>query len=414
VRPSARLGEAAALCVVFGVAIGVRLAKLGTVPRIITADETDNLQTAYHILTGTGPGIFGFDWKPAPIFSLYPLAWTVRIFGDSVTGFRLFPVITSLLTMVLFYVVARRAMRAPAALGALLLLGTNLWFLHFSRTAWENGNAALFAIGACWTTTRAIETGRRRWWVLAGVFVALGAYGYFTGRFIFVAVVLTAAFAVAFRQADWRPTVVGLGVAGVIAAALFAPMAKSIADDWHAFNRRTRNVSVFDTQEPYYGDTNGWIIAAKNVPRNLRGFILQDGSQVGRGLWTRYNPPHRAPLDLGSAALLWCGLVAGALRWRKTYGWWTFFAPLFIAQVFSRGTPDLARGVLIAPFYFLFIGVAFDELLRVASGRIARALVWSGLIAAITYLSVTNVRDYFSWQTSAVAESYRMPGVDYC
>src|SRR3990170_2584709 len=80
-------GAALAVCVV------VRVAKLGSLPRMITADEADNLQTAYHIIAGTGPGFFDFDWKPAPIFSLYPLAWAIQLFGDTVSDFRMFPVI---------------------------------------------------------------------------------------------------------------------------------------------------------------------------------------------------------------------------------------------------------------------------------------------------------------------------------
>lgn len=86
--------EAGAFVGVLTLAVLVRVVRLGSIPRMITADETDNLQVAYKIIEGTGPGIFGFDWKPAPIFSLYPLAWSVQLFGDT----------------------ARESMRAPAAL----------------------------------------------------------------------------------------------------------------------------------------------------------------------------------------------------------------------------------------------------------------------------------------------------------
>ena len=412
--------EAAAALLIFATAIALRVTKLGSIPKIVTADEADNLQTAFHIMQGTGPGFFGFDWKPAPIFSLYPLAWTMQIFGDSISDFRLFPVILSLLTIIAFYLLARRSLGPFAALAALALLSTNLYFLHFSRTAWDNMNAALFAVGACYATQRALEQrggwGWAAWWTASGIFITFGLYGYFTGRFIFVAVMLMTVTAVALRVAPWRQAFGGLLLAGVVSAALFAPMAVEIADEWDYFNRRTNNVSVFEVPEsqPYEGDTNGWVIAAKNVVRNYQAFVLQDGSEITRGIWPRYSPQHRAPLDFISTHLFWGGLIVGAIRFRKTYGWWAFFAPLFIAESFSTGTPDLARGLLFAPFYFLFIGLLFDEalkLLKTPADRYTAALAIASLVA---FIGVVNVADYFEWQDDPGTQLARMPGVDPC
>ena len=407
--------EALAFAVIFAVCIAVRLWHLGTVPRIITADETDNLQVAYKIIKGTGPGVFGFDWKPAPIFSLYPLAWSIQTFGDSVVAFRMFPVILSLLTIVMFYVVARESMGARAALLAMALLGTNLWFLSFSRTAWENTNAALFALGACWCTQRAIKTGRYDWWVRAGVFVAFGFYGYFTGRFIFIPVGMMAGLAIVLRQAPWRRTFFGLGLAAIVSAVLFAPQARRIYNDWDHFNSRTKNVSVFNSgKEPYEGRTNGWEIAGINLQRNIRGFIFFDKTEVGRGLWARYNPDFRPPLDLIAGPLFLAGLITGLWRWRKTYGWFTFFVPLFVAEVFSKGTPDLARGILFAPFYFLFIGLLFEELLNRIEPRRTRIIGSVAAAALVAFIGFSNVYDYFSWQRRDPTQNARLPGVDAC
>jgi 4-amino-4-deoxy-L-arabinose transferase-like glycosyltransferase len=414
--PAAYRLEALAFLAVFAVCAGVRLWRLGTIPRIVTADENDNLQTAYRIIIGTGPGFFGFDWKPAPIFSLYPLAWTIQLFGDSVAAFRLFPVVLSLLTILMFYAVARSAMGARAALLAMLLFGTNLWFLNFSRTAWENTNASLFALGACWCTQRAIQTRRYRWWVPAGVFVAFGLYGYFTGRFIFISVGMMAFLAIALRQAPWRRTLLGLGIAAVVSAVLFAPMALKIHDDWHRFNSRTRDVFVFhNPRGPYEGHTNGWVIAGINLQRNVRGLILQDKDEVDRARQAaRYSPRRRPPLDLIAGPLFLAGLMVGLWRWRTTYGWFTFFVPLFIAEVFSKGTPDLARAVIIAPFYFLFIGLLFEELLHRFEPWRTRMAASLAAAALVAWVAAFNVYDYFSWQDRDATQNARLPGVQLC
>ncbi|MEX2159251.1 MAG: glycosyltransferase family 39 protein [Dehalococcoidia bacterium] len=412
--------EVVAVLLVFAMAVALRVIKLSTIPKIVTADEADNLQVAYHIMHGTGPGFFGFDWKPAPIFSLYPFAWTMQIFGDSISDFRLFPVILSLFTIIAFYFLARRSMGPFAALAALALLSTNLYFLHFSRTAWDNMNAALFAVGACYATQRALEERSgwawAGWWTASGVFVAFGLYGYFTGRFIFVAVMLMTVTAVALRIAPWRQAFGGLMLASVVSAALFAPMAVKIYDNWDYFNQRTKSISVFEVHEdePYEGDTDGWVIAAKNVVRNYKGFVLQDGSEMTRGIWPRYNPEHRAPLDFISTHLFWGGLIVGAIRFRKTYGWWAFFAPLFIAESFSVGTPDLARGLLFAPFYFLFIGLLFDEALKLVKARADRYTAALAIASLVAFIGTVNVTDYFEWQNEPGAQIARMPGIDPC
>jgi hypothetical protein len=133
-----------------------------------------------------------------------------------------------------------------------------------------------------------------------------------------------------------------------------------------------------------------------------------------RGLWVRYTPVDRPPLDFVAAHLFWAGLVIAAFRWRRTYGWFTFFVPLFVPQVFSRGTPDLARAIVFAPFYFLFIGMTFDELLSAVKRMPARAVVYAAIAAAMLWVSITNVRDYFQWQERVGTQAGRLPAIDVC
>jgi 4-amino-4-deoxy-L-arabinose transferase-like glycosyltransferase len=410
--------EVAAFVSIFAVAIVIRLWRLGSIPRVIMGDESDNVQVAYKIIAGTGPGIFGFDWKPAPIFSMYPLAWTIQVFGDSVSDFRMFPVILSLLVLIAFYAVARESMGAPAALLAFGLLATNLWFLHFSRTAWENSNAALFALGACWAVTRAVKTGSQWFWAIAGVFTAFGLYGYFAGRFIFLSVGVIAFLAIALRLAPWRRTLIGLAIAAGVCTVLFAPMAYNIARDWDFFNTRTTNASIFHEvpgAQEFPQDETGWRVAWHNVKQNYEGLILLDGDAMGVGLWQRYTPPGRAPLGFIASHLFWAGLVVGAvLRRRDTYAWWPFFVPLAIAQIFSRGTPDLARAMIFAPFYFLFIGIALDEGIRRLRTVPRQAIAIAAAAIVVAAIGISDVNRYFDWQRQTGTQASRFPGIEVC
>jgi 4-amino-4-deoxy-L-arabinose transferase-like glycosyltransferase len=401
------------LAVVLLALLALRTYRLGTVPLVVTADELDNLQVAYRLLAGTGPGTFGLDWKAAPVLSLYPLAWSVQAFGDGVAAFRMFAAVQSMAVLVMTYVLARRSMSEFAALLAVTMLGTNLWFLHFSRTAWENSNAALFAVCACWAVGRALESQSIDWWGRAGLFSAAGMYGYFSGRTIPVAVAIVVLGAVLLRQVAWKPALGGLAFAGAITALLFLPQAVTIARDWDHFNRRTEAVSIFNG-DPYEGERGTFAIARLNLERNYRAFILQDPGEMQRGLWARYNPARRPPLDFATAHLFWAGLLVAAWRWRATLTWWPFFVPLALAEVLSRGTPDLARGIVFAPFYFLFCAFALDQLLERVRGLAWRALTVTAIAAFVSITGYMNVTGYFDWQDEPRVQVARFPGVDAC
>jgi hypothetical protein len=257
--------------------------------------------------------------------------------------------------------------------------------------------------------------------VATGVFTAFGLYGYFSGRFIFIAVALVAGLAIALRQAPWRRTLLGLGVAAAVSAILFAPMAVKIARHWDFFNNRTQAVSIFTeipdaanatTEE---GRLQGWPLAWYNAKRNFRGLVLLDSGVVDSGIWIRYTPSERPPLDRIAGALFWAGLViAATVRRRDAYAWWPFFVPLVIVEVFSRGTPDLARGIIFAPFYFLFIGLTFDEGFRRLRGWPLKAAGVGVAVAMVTWVSTAEVREYFDWQSRNFTQGGRLPGIDIC
>ena len=154
------------LVMIAGLALGVRLAELSVIPANVSSDELDNVQTAYRILEGTGPGFFGLDWKPSPAYSTHLLAGSMKLFGMSIEGLRLPSVLLSTLALLPFYFLARQVISRPASLLATLLLATNLWYLHFSRSGLENVHGAFYATAAALSLALALQ---RRSWLLYGL-----------------------------------------------------------------------------------------------------------------------------------------------------------------------------------------------------------------------------------------------------
>ena len=83
---------------------------------------------------------------------------------------------------------------------------------------------------------------------------------------------------------------------------------------------------------------------------------------------------------------------------------------LFPVQVLSNATPDGARAVGAAPFFYLFIAVAFQWLwdLRPSQRWLAGSAI-TGAVAVIAYLNLTG---YFDWMALPETAAVRQPAVE--
>jgi len=407
------------LLIVLAVALVVRLVRLGTVPVNLTADEADFFQNIYHILAGKGPGLFGFDWTPSPALGVYFMAGTVKVFSSSMFGIRMASVLLSVATLVPFFFLARERLSYLASLLATLLLATNLWFLHFSRTAWTNMNGDLFAAGGALMLTLAIRKGRYYYYAGAGAFAALGVYGYFSTRLLPLFFLAYLPFALFLNRGHRTRILKGYAVLAITCFLVFLPQIKPVVDKWDQFNNRADVTSIFNQKKPYLGESDTGQILLRQARWSAQAFVLaENGAFLHHGsLWVRYIPPDRGLLDPFARGLFLLGLLVAAWRWRETALWWVMFlGPVFTVQVFSSGTPDMARGLIVAPFMFLFVGQGIDLLLSIArpvAARIRGAYIAVALVlaSAASLSAVTEARAYFDWMNDPAAIAGRQPAV---
>lgn len=401
--PAAWRAEALPLALLLGLALVVRLAALGTMPGNVTADEADNLQYAFHVRAGTGAGLFGFDWKPAPMFSVWLMAQVMQVAGWTVFGTRLTSAVLSVAALVPFYLLARRQVSQPAALAATALLATNLWYLNFSRSGWENVHVALYSSGAAWCALRGAESGRWRYWIGAGAFCALGLYGYFAGRFVVVAALAFLPLTLLQHRAAWRRVLAGYGLMLGVAALLFLPQANTIRQNWARFAGRTDTVYILrDARTPEQARE----ILAQQALVVARAFLLFDPNL---GYNSRYNAPNQGMLDPITTGLYLVGLVASVRRWRDTALWWSFvLLGIGAIQLLARGAPDGARAVGFAPFLFLFAALGLHTLTARLPAAAVRPLV--GLLAL--GLAAYHLNGYAAWVSRPETLNARRPAVE--
>lgn len=406
-----------AMLIVLAVALAVRLYRLDTVPGNLTADETDFFREVYRVLEGNAPGWF-YQGQPATLapLGIYPMAWSVRVFGDSIVGLRMYAVIFSLATLTAFFLYVRYQFSLVVASAMTLLLSTNLWFLHFSRTGWANMNAAFIAIGVTSLLALGLERGRWWWFMGAGVFVGLAPWGYVSARIIPVIVAFFLPVALLLYRDRWRQVLWGFGLVAAVSVVMAGPVLNELRQGmWDSYTARSGIVSIFT------GRSNGeaWRMVPGQVRDSLRGFVLlsNDDDIFRRSTEAvRYAPKGENLFDPVTRALFFVGLIASLWRWRQTALWWFMFLPLLSIQVFSGGTPDAARGLVMLPTMFLFVALGLHTVLRWAAITLARwPVATSAGLAALLIVAVSvsalNVRSYFNWMESDYALRDRGPSV---
>ena len=408
----------ATLAAIIVLALFIRLISLTDIPPNVVGDEADNLLIVYRIMANIGPGFFELDWKPQPAFSMYMMGWFMGLFGETIIGMRLPSVALSTVSILVFYLVARRhGVGRPAGLGAAFLLATGVWYLHFSRSGWENVHVGLYALLAILSLNAAIKSERMSLSLLlfaaTGLFAALGLYGYTSGRVIIVALLVYLSIALFLHREVWKRLLAGYAVMCLTALALFWPQLDNALDDWDNFNRRVDAVYVLNEHNhQQFEGKDDFEIIAQQTWNNIKGFILLDPGMSHVGLNARYIPPRHGLVDRLTAVLFWVGLVVSVIRWRQSILWWVFFVVMiFPVQIPGNGTPDAARAVGAAPIFYLYVALALDWLfgLRFAKNQLATGAVAVAILALIAYV---NVSGYFEWMERPEAAAVRQPAVD--
>jgi hypothetical protein len=409
---------------VLAIALFVRLYDLGSVPNSLTADETDFFIEIYRYAEGVQKAEWYYQSQFASLapFGLYAMKWSLDVFGDSVEGLRMYAVLFSMAALVPFFALAYRRTTILVAFAATLMLATNIWYLHFSRTAWTNMNSAFLSIGVLATLTFGLETKRWWWFAAAGALIGLAPYAYVSARVIpFVAALMFPIAALVYRD-RLRSVATGFGLAGIIGLAVAAPLILELQQgQWGDYTGRTRTVSIFND---YPDREDGWGAVPEQVQRTFQGFILLSNdddlfgtNQIFRNSTEgiRYSPPGDL-FDLVTRVLFGVGLVAGVWEWRKTALWWPMLLIPLGPQVFSVGTPDGARGLIVVPIIYLFVALGIATLARFAelafrANRPAMAATSAAVLLLAVGVSVFNVRSYFDWMESPQALADRQPAV---
>ena len=233
--------EILSVLVIFLLALGVRLYRINDFPYPFLKDEAQLGLEALQVARGQITNLFWIGWAGDPFMSSLPEALGIRLFGHTVLGVRILPVILGALTVPILYCLTRDLFdRLTATLAALGLVAIPM-HVHFSRLGVNNIIVGFWAVLIFWLTNRAIVKGRIRDYLLAGIVTGLPLYSYLGSRLISTIGALMLLFCVLTRRDFLKNYWRHLLVYGVILIIVVAPRFYG-APDMVAASFRTDNI----------------------------------------------------------------------------------------------------------------------------------------------------------------------------
>ena len=400
--------------VVIGIALLYRIHEFFSFPPGLWYDEAVNGTDAIDLMKhGNHLAVWRASNNGQPTMYFYLLIASIKLFGYTILAMRIVPVVAGMAAVAMFYLLARRLLGPVAALAATGLMAVSRYAVTFSRVSWAASLEPVFEIMAVYFFMRAVDTGRKRDWFMAGGSLAAGLYTYASFRMVpFVMAFFVVYFAAA-RRRQLRSYVPGLVLYAVSFAIVVLPLAQFVVRHYDQVTERQGQVSVFKQTDAAgnYGPLRNNVKAVVKM-MNVRG----DPN-------ARHNLPNEPMLDEISAALLVLGMgvaVWSFRDWRRggLLGWYAL-ALIPSAVTLTHENPSAIRTIGVIPPMFLLIGLAIDVVYRtVSTGRWSRAAFAVLVLALFAWAASINyhvlfdrqaknqdVYDMFQSQTTKAAET---------
>lgn len=212
-----------------GIAIILRVVQFGLLPKAMMCDEQSMLYDAWS-LGKYGKDRNGYKWP------VYLEAWGsgqsallayltipfVKLFGMNVYAARTAMLITSLLAVVVFYLLMRKISNKNVALIALFLFAISPFHIMMSRWGLDCNLFINFLIFALFFLVKSFEENKHWYFVLASFLFGLCLYAYALSYLVLVLLlIMVYVYMLCFKKIKWMPFIIGNIILGVMALPLF-------------------------------------------------------------------------------------------------------------------------------------------------------------------------------------------------
>ena len=424
--------EMALLAGVVGLAAALRFFRFDSLPQGIWYDEAEYGIIVRKILSDD-------SYRPiyAPLANmaspyLFFIAASFKLFGDGILSLRLISALAGIATVPVFYLLARRFMRVPAAMAASLLLAVSFWHINFSRIGLQGILTPLVTIVTFLFLIRAWRGGKLIDFALAGASVSAGMWAYNASNLLPFIAALFLGFAMIREWRVLKTRIPGLLLFCFAALVTISPLAMYALNHQDEYFMRSRQTSIF--MQP---KGNGWEWKPKSewlptLKSNIRAHLLMF-NDVGDPNGRHGLPGHRMLDDVtGVLAVLGLGYVISRALRPEYFLLLAGFAVGLAGGIITLGleAPQSLRSIMALPIVFLFAGIALNVCWQLATaGRWLRlpraALATIPMAALVAWAGASNydiffnekAQDFASWNSystgpTLVAEEIKRMGPD--
>jgi hypothetical protein len=373
----------------------LRAIRIGQIPLVLAGDEGSSGFDALLLLNGKANNPFGvFGWTPSPFLYFYIESVGVAALGRTIEAVRLSSALAGALTVGGLYFLGRSMYGHRYGLAAALLLSALHLNMEFSRQAlniiWD-GLWYLITLGALWYGWK---SGRRAFWILAGLAFGIGQYFYFTDRTLIATVPLFLVAATVIDRSGWRRNLGNVLPSLASLAAVVLPLAWNIHIHPDQYLGHASSVSIIGDWMTNAVRETGlpvWRILLKQFSLGFGAFF-----SVNLSWWYRPGVPILRTLP---AVFFISGLAILALRLRDTRTWilLLWLLAFGVTVSLSESTPASQRLPGVTPACALVVGFGVVEIFSLME-KLLPAFKRLFPIAAILlagYMAVDELRFYF-------------------
>lgn len=415
-----------ALLAIFVLATFFRLYRLDQVPPEMTSDHVEKLLDIYDMARGARPIYFERNTGREP-FQFYWAFSVMRLFNTGITfyGLKLANALIGIVTICGIYLLGRELAGPDVGLLAAFFASVMQWAQSITRMGLRFPYVTIASTFALWALLRALRTGRRADYLVAGLIFGAGFHGYTAYRIMPAVCAVWLAIKL-FTQpprsrAAWGQLVLNLIAFGGMVLIVFLPLARYWHDqpDMFWYRSATRVQGEYDVTAQ-----NVWQTLGHNTLRALGMFNV-----VGDTVWAN-TVPDKPALDEVSGAFFVLGLLAAlyallkpnqaegeqASKPRDLSLFMAIVAgvillfPSILSLAFPNENPSVVRTAGAIPIAAVLAGLglytAARSLRQVGGPRLGALLSGSLVALALITTTLANYQRYFvfylhSYQLSA-------------
>ncbi len=383
------------LALILVVAVAARFYALDTYPNGCQSDECNNGLDALKWLSGLPYRPYAETNEGQATLFTYIIALFIKLFGQSVTTMRAVSALIGSLTVLAVYFLARELYGQRLALLTAALLAADRWHLTFSRIVYELILMPLVLSLQMLFLVKALKTGRRRWWGLSGLMLALGMNTYTAYRLVPVFTGIYLLYWLIAHRQRVRRDLEGMVIFAAGAVVGVAPLGVYTLRNWNVFLSRINHISVFRDVEAVGSYAPLW----SNLFKTLYMFNWE-------GDVAALNNLPSAPLLHAAVGVLLVLGMAWAIRWfwrEQPFLYLVWFGAIASVAVLSvaHEAPTARRPIGLIPVIYLLVAAVFQQVWW-AWEKGWGAKRWRplaiGLAGLVIFVMAANINTYFRVQ----------------